>query len=259
MPWVLDNTDSKTFSRNPLELVVAELRFNTILRIEESKGVPEFQDLVRDEYPLFDERLSRDLRFKPGTNELQVRDSKQFIFSTDDRTMSISLSVQSLAVESKRYLHHGEFLKGVEKAINALSKVYSPIKPIRLGLRYVNKVGTADLAAERKAIEWHDVISEKVLPSLDILELGMQTQLRTVIRAPVDHGFLTLRIGKSLGPAEEQRYDIDIDRYIEGHFEIQDVIPTLRKFSEDCYFVFVSTIGPATREWLEREAPDATS
>ena len=56
MSWRLPEHDLHTYPRNPLVAVVAQLRFDPILKIADR--VADFQDRVRARFPKFEEQAT---------------------------------------------------------------------------------------------------------------------------------------------------------------------------------------------------------
>src|SRR4051812_11265118 len=84
----------------PLIQVICQLRFPTLLAIE-SKPPVDFQEMIRDHFPL----LQRNVEPIPGElipEQLQVLfaqvSSLTYLFSTEDRTSTVTLSANSIAL-----------------------------------------------------------------------------------------------------------------------------------------------------------------
>lgn len=253
MGWQLDSEESRAFSRNLLRLVVVQMRFHPILRIGQGgSSIAEFQERVRSSFPVFEERQARTVNFEGLTGSVAVSETLQSLFRESSGPTIISLQQESLGIETTRYVHHREFFQAVETALDAL-EVFAPIKPQRLGMRYVNVIPKPVVERDLgRLVEWEDLVARDAFPHPAALEIDGSTQFRGEVRAAREPGAMTLRLGmKGEAGPEDPSFTVDLDRYVESEYPLEDTMSLLNRFVEDAYNLFVSVIGEATREWLE--------
>lgn len=248
MPWQLEQKPHRHYARNPLAVVVTQVRFHPILKVEAK--VPDFQDAVRGHFPTFGTQMTKQVNVVIGEG-IEVRDERVFLFSTPADDMTISLGVNSIALEAKRYTHHADLLAKVDVALKALEEVYKPIAPTRLGLRYVNAIKKDVIAGKLgRAVTWPDLVTDgfRKLPNSVTLD---GTLFSSEVTSPMPNGVLTLRYGLLKNAPQGEHFRFDMDRYLDGSFEMGQTLALLEGFSSDLYSLFNSMVGPALAEWME--------
>ena len=169
-PSLFPEAERVIYRKNPLQSVICELRFPPILRIESALPA-QFQDEIRGDFPLFNDGGNRGELALPATIEqlipqdlrqaLNATDKRPYEFVSRDRTWTVSLSRDSVALQAKAYKCWEDFARRLDLIVNSFITVYTPDSFSRLGLRYQN-------AIDRKALElddmpWCELISPEVL------------------------------------------------------------------------------------------------
>ena len=192
MAWHLKPAKYALYENNVLEAVIAQLRFHPILKVDSK--VPDFQEAVRSEFPSFASTTLRNVSV--GDVGVEVADEAQFQFTKIDEPTTISLSSSALTLETKKHTTRKDFQAKMELALDALIKTYSPIAPVRLGLRYVDTI-RKDLIGKDlgREIEWKDLISPEFLRLPGGLADLQDTRFMQQIESPLEPGLLTLRYG----------------------------------------------------------------
>lgn len=248
MPWQLEQQPHRHFARNPLAVVVTQVRFHPILKVADK--VPDFQDAVRAHFPTFGTQMTKQVSISIG-DAVEVRDEKAFLFSTPADDVTISLGVSAIALEAKRYQHHADFLAKADVAFKALEAVYQPIAPTRLGLRYVNAIKRDVIAKELgRSVSWTDLITDGFLKLPNGVNLD-GTLFSSEVTSPMLKGVLTLRYGLLKNTAQGEHFRFDMDRYVDGSFDMSQTMGLLEGFASDLYSLFDSMVGPTLAEWME--------
>lgn len=169
-PSLFPEAERVIYRKNPLQSVICQLRFPPILRIESTLPA-RFQDEIRGDFPLYYEGGNRgELALPAAIEQLIPQDLRQALNATDkrpyeflsrDRTWSISLTRDSVALEAKEYKRWEDFASRLNLIVNALIKVYSPDSFSRLGLRYQNAIDRKLLVLDD--IPWRELIAPEVL------------------------------------------------------------------------------------------------
>src|SRR5262249_12393586 len=127
------------YQKNPLEEVICQVRFPTILKIA-SEPPAAFQDRIRVAYPLFQERHSVEIAgMPPGiaqliTKELPFHGGQVACdFTSADQLWTVTLNRDFLALTCRRYERWEEFKAHLEGPLSALTELYSPAFFTRIG------------------------------------------------------------------------------------------------------------------------------
>jgi len=226
------------FDHNPLDLVVTQLAFPSILQI--ATGEPaDFQDHIRSDYPLYTredaivvpaelEAVFAKLGRPPGS----VRHS----FRTADQRQAAYLTRDFVAYEDRNYERWERFEGEVERIHRALIEVYDPAFFTRIGLRYVNviKRSALDLAPDTP---WKELVKpafigllglddyrERVKESVSVSTLRLDNVPGASVR--IQHGLRPV----GTEPYFEECYFIDADFFTEEHTNVADILDRLRAF-----------------------------
>ena len=106
----LPEWEPKEFKRNLIKLAVCELRFPTLLELEE-KHPTAFQKSIRKEYPHFETRQNYEI--KPGFERTEII----YMFISKDKKWTVSLKPSSLSLETTNYSSFSDFKERLEKVI----------------------------------------------------------------------------------------------------------------------------------------------
>lgn len=227
------------FDQNPLEEVICQLRFPTILEISTSKPA-NFQNKIRDSYPLFE--LDQQI-FPKEIADILARfpiskqaESINYKFISEDSSKVVSLNPEFIAFTDRKYVRWERFSKEIMKAKGALEEIYNPAFYTRIGLRYRDvidkeKIGVADAS-------WHELLKSFLIGLLGshdnagIHIRDIKTEA-TIQLEEVPGGLATIRHGiEKVGPEEKEVYFIDADFYTTERSKSQDVFTILRTFNQ---------------------------
>lgn len=249
--WRLPQVDRRRYPRNPLEVVLVQVRFHPILRLPERIG--EFQEHVRGRFPLFADDKLRAVELFPDEGA-QVRTDRLFRFTSAKAPRHIQLTTSSLTLEVKDYNRREDLGEDFLLGLQGLTSGVGAPSMVRLGLRFVNGVLLEKVTAELgRDVTWSDLITEDFLrtPSLFESEVPRSFHELTASLAP---GALTLRYG--LLPLSHWPgplyFRFDMDRYLEGEIKAGDIPDLLGKFADDCFALFETFCAATLREWMER-------
>ena len=146
------------FHKNPLDKVICQLRFPSILKIV--KEIPaDFQELIRENFPLFTEQpgISNEIPAKLRgavpqeiLNQIsRFSDDKNYEFSSEDGIWKINLSSTFIALSAKKYERWEKFKDKLMLPLKTLEKVYKPSYFTRIGLRYVDIITRSKIGIKR--------------------------------------------------------------------------------------------------------------
>ncbi len=236
------NSPRVVYRKNPLVEVICQLRFPTILRIGVN-GVADFQDKVRQEYPLY-ELQEPSFEFPQFPKELSAILEQLHLpkpigsvthkFLTKDSQRFISLSQGFLALREAKYRRWESFKTEMEKAELALRELYQPAFYSRIGLRYRDVISRRALGLD--GVKWRDLLQPHLLGELgaeDVADSVVQMHTRVVIQTPdVPGGRVTLTHGLVIAPeTNEDCYALDADFAVEQKESIDEPFSILDKFN----------------------------
>ena len=253
MAWRFDRPEHCVFSQNPLVATVVELRYHPILKIGITQGVPEFQDQVRNEFPEYSEVKNQVVRLMPPSPSVEMREENQFRFTKEGVTTTLTLSDSAISLENRKHQSHLSTLRDMQTATSALANVFSPIRPTRLGMRYINVIDRSLIGHSlNQEVNWNQLINAEFLKMpRDLADLSDTAYWMEVDSPMPSSGNMTLRYGiqrdaaKAIGP-----FRFDIDRYHDGPFDINATCDLLREFALDIHALFMMMAGPKLLQWM---------
>jgi uncharacterized protein (TIGR04255 family) len=250
-------TPRAIFARNVLAEVICQLRFPTILSIS-SADPSQFQDRVRETYPLYERDNSVDIpeELRGLLTELPIGGQQvRHNFSSADGKRAISLASDFLALTDRAYTRWENFGPEVLRALGALNDIYHPAFLTRVGLRYrdlVDKTAIPGIADT----PWDQLINPTLIGPLgaEPLRNDVEAQQATVIlrldevpnaRVRIHHGTAKLKEGGHLV------YFFDADFSVAERTEIANVEHILDTFHRASGNLFRWAISPALSQALQ--------
>lgn len=254
MSWKLPKHPVATFERNMLASVVVQLRFQPILKIPDH--IAAFQDRVRPRFPGYEVAETQEIELG-AAGVISVRKETGHRFLAHGEPAVSALNVSSFTVEYAAYKEREVLFADVDTALRALNDIFAPIVPLRLGLRYVNIIRRDKLPAP---FAWSEILTERFsqVPG-SLAALDDSTAFLVDITSSHDRGMMSVKYGILSNrlipglpnlPQHDSHFRLDVDRYIEGGFGIDEVRNLLEVFSVDAFQVFMAAAGPRLLEWM---------
>ncbi len=226
------------FDKNPLEEVICQLKFPTILEIGAQRPA-KFQNEIRDDYPLFEvEQPAFPKELEQLVSTLPIpkpTDAVTYKFISADGKSLISLGSEFVAFKENKYTTWQRFSKELERAQRALEEIYKPAFYTRVGLRYRDIIDRVKLGIENEP--WEELLNPSLLGLLGsqdnvgshVEQIETEASLRIEEvkggRATIRHG-----IGKRVKDNSEV-YLIDTDFYTTERSIGKDVPEILQRFN----------------------------
>jgi uncharacterized protein (TIGR04255 family) len=161
------------YGKNPLDVVVCQLRFPPILRVDASLPV-EFQDRVRADFPDYVESADVQIEVPSAVGDqippeilrqvIQSMPTRNYEFASADGQWKINLSRTFIAVTTTRYVRWEEFRERLTLPLASLLENYQPAYFSRIGLRYINKIRRSILNLQ--GVPWRELLSPSVIGML---------------------------------------------------------------------------------------------
>lgn len=253
----LPESERIQYRRNPLEIVVCQLRFPPILRID--KETPStFQDAIRADYPLFAQKSLGLPSEMVGAISVKIGmagiPSNSYEFRSADGKWVISLTKEWLALTCRRYTKWTEFVDHLRAPLEAFRREYSPAFYVRTGLRYQNILQRSELGLQNEP--WSALLNQNIAGVLAAPELRgrvEQSSADFVVcveggndRIHLQHGLGT----KKTGAQAEGVYVLDLDIYTEERIGTADANTRLDRFNTEAGRLFRWCIGDRLHEAL---------
>ncbi len=211
------------YKKNPLVQVICQLRFPKILTIN-TKEPAEFQDIIRDVYPQYEERIDQQqeisIKGQPDQTvlppDIKTSTRKNHKFSSSDDHWHINLTSTFIALSTDNYVKWEDFSKKLEKPLQALIEIYKPAYFVRTGLRYIDAFDRSKLKLSNS--RWSELIKPFALGFLSAEEISEEKVAMNNMETEItlDDGKSNVKIRANLGSIDgssEKQYIIDSDFY----------------------------------------------
>lgn len=251
------------YRTNPLEEVICQLRFPPILRIE--SGVPaDFQEAIRNQYPLLKERVEEQKIALPPALERLVGEfpigtkSRYYNFKSEDEAWTISLTRTFLALSTLSYARWEDFRGKLERPLATLHDLYKPSFYTRIGLRYRDVIQRSKLGLA--GVEWCELLQPHVAGSLS--DASLSGAIRHIaheltIELSSQEGSVQIRHGLAKANGNgELCYVIDSDFYVEEKKETGHAIEILDRFNRKAGRLFRWCITKKLHDAMEPQRID---
>lgn len=236
------------YRHNQLRTVVCQLRFPTILKIEESSPA-DFQEEVRRKYPGFLERspmpdmnLGAELEsvFPAEMQQFLKQAGKHFDFSSLDGRKTLTLNKDFLSLTTTEYRGWEEFVEDFRGPLRALVDIYGPAALIRTGLRYQNAVLRSEIHQEETS--WSELINPQlagILAADRVGDLVVNCMQVATVRLEDEMSFVRIQHGLVVEEnRQEEAYLIDSDFYTEQTLEVGNALKTLSRLNRQAGQLF---------------------
>lgn len=250
MPWNLQEIQHRVFARNPLALVIAQVRFHPILQVP--NRIADFQELVRGRFPLYQQRVAHNIEIRDVAAGVRVQQEPQFVFQAPEDARTLFVSTGALGLETRNHTDRESFQGDVRVALDALRRVFGDFAPTRVGLRYVNTIQREQIGRDLgRSVSWEDLVTDGFLRVPGGPTLGPDTRFSGEVTSDVvTGGRLTLRYGLIAAPGGPDEFRLDLDRYMDQGIDAASLEALLDVFADDIFSLFISSVGPALAEWM---------
>lgn len=250
------------YTNNPLEQVICQLRFPTILRIVNE--IPaRYQDTIRQEYPLYEPKqegkfdLPKQLLEQLPSDALNLLgqiNEKAYNFTSIDEHWTTSLTKDFMALTTNNYTRWETFREHLRRPFEALLNEYTPTFFSRVGLRYQNVIRRSVL--DLSDTPWSELLKPYIAGPLAAPELNSDAIKNTTQTVEIllenDYGKVKIRHGFAVDQKTgEICYLIDNDFFAEKIERSEDVLDRLERFNRRARRLFYWCITPKLHEAME--------
>ena len=256
------------YENNPLEEVICQIRFPSILKIG-SELPADFQDRIRHLFPIYEEQhesrmpIPAELRGVLGDsgleNLLPSQTQRHYRFSTDDELRSVALQTDFIALSSRNYQSWVDFREQLALVEHEFRSVYGPSFYSRIGLRYKDVITRTNLGLE--GCPWGTLFRSELAGLLGNSEVSSQVKQAATSTHMVVTGIEGAQLRLQYGlPAQSEAipldtYVIDTDIFIEQKVVPNDAFTFLNEFNRLAGNIFRWAITPTLHDAL---APRST-
>jgi uncharacterized protein (TIGR04255 family) len=237
-PLAVPTAQPVSYARNFVKMAVCELRFPTLLELENQPPVG-LQSALRKDYPFYEP--GRTVSIQPGAVGQEV----VYTLLSKNRRWQIALKPSALTIATNHYSGFVELYERVDKVLHSTLDLLDTDFFTRVGLRYQNVLPTA----QEELDGW---VNPHLVSALTSGVLGTLDHYWQDIRGKSEVGGYLLRHG--LAPDPPQNYALDIDFYAET-VEAKDVMSLVRQMHAQSFSLFDWAIGPKAREHLGPSRP----
>lgn len=243
------------FERNPLKIVVTQVRFPPIFTLEQAAGVASLQEAIREDYP-FAEGRRQTVSVDPEGIGSPGAQLGPWRFVSDDANWVVALAPDFISLETKAYRRFEEFETRAARILEVAVSTLRVSRCLRFGLRYVNeiehpKANTVSdwkkfLHEELLGIAGGDLLADRVTHALQQIQIGL------------DGGKLTIRHGYVRRDGQSQ-YLLDLDAYDDSAriFAPEKILVTMREYKEDIWTIFRNSITDELVKYLRPRSLEA--
>lgn len=152
--------ERKVYDSPPLVLVLCQIRFTRKLKISDDAAVAPFQDAIELLYPKVDRVNQHSAQIQlSGAGPIGVQSASSsplWQFTDQNGDWTVSLSQESVSLETRSYAHFEEFVDRLRSVAQALILTIRPTFGTRIGLRYIDEIRVA-------GNDWSTAINPKLL------------------------------------------------------------------------------------------------
>jgi uncharacterized protein (TIGR04255 family) len=234
--------ESVEYSRNVIKTAVCELRFPTLLSLEDIAPVA-MQKALRKEYPIYEVQERAEIR-----NIESIPGHFRYMFYEKKRRWTISINATSMSLETNSYTNFEEFEKRLIRLLDVSRDIIDSDFFTRVGMRYINSIPVEDS-------DLNGWINDSILSGLNKEVYGFMEDYESIVRGYTSDGKYTFRHGLN-GVSEESgiKYALDVDYFMED-VSSEDVVSLVKKYNEINFSFFRWSIGPKTIEYMGEEKP----
>ncbi len=258
----------EVFANAPLAFVACEIRFPLAPKLTGGGSLESLTEVFADTLP-----IPEIVTFSPipemdasGDSERQLR------FLNKERTTSVSVTRDSLAVETTDYGEWEDFKPLVLEAVRAVGDSVKIVGAERVGLRYIDEIRIPDKITDVSG--WSGWINNDVLSHLDPITGYTPESFQTVIELSGPNGQIIVRYAAldGVGVVSNQPlkrrsqttdgpfFVIDTDSYRDTpgkemlSFTTGELAPVLDELHEPVGMMFQNAITDKSRELFRGEA-----
>lgn len=254
-----DDLPKVRYQKNPLEVVVCEVRFPPILRVD-TELPSQFQEAVRGNFPLFSE--SSPLSFAPpevmkilSAANVVPTSNKTYHFASANQEWTVALNRELLSLTCRKYTRWKEFATKLDEPLKALQSIYKPQFYLRVGLRYRDVISRSNLGLQ--GVPWGELLQPGIVSEFHtpIAPLVAAAWHQVLLKLRKGNTQIVLQHGLQLNPiTKENCYVFDTDLSTQSRTEPANVHDTLGYFNKRSWYFFRTFIADRLHNAMQPES-----
>jgi uncharacterized protein (TIGR04255 family) len=221
--------DAAHYTKNFIRLATCELRFPTLLELEEHAPVA-FSKAVRKEYPTYTRQTA--VNVNPGG----LAQAANHSFRSKNGRWTVTVRAAAISLETSDYDSFAEFEQRLGFVLHAAGSTIDTDFFTRVGLRYVNAVDF-----ERATIR--DWVNPSLVGALGEGVFGDVDEHWQRVRGLTDVGGYIFQHGLAIQPGSTKcEYVLDFDLYKE-EVPVAETVPVVRKLHALEFSLFRWSLG----------------
>jgi uncharacterized protein (TIGR04255 family) len=242
VPPVFPEAQRVELKRPPLELVVCQLRFPTVLALAANQPPEEFQRRIRTTYPV--SRRQSGMTLEVGGRGPQFSSSSIWLFDDKESQWTVSLGADFLSLETKRYRRFEDYIGRFQEVVQAARDLYPIELRERLGLRYVDRI-----SREREPNlpeDWPSRVRQELIGLRQFRGAGEAQMSNLEVRFAFGERILTVRslyVDRGFPGVAADELVLDFDCYIEKRDSLEGLADLLHEFRRLAYNAFSWALG----------------
>ncbi len=261
---------NKLLTKSPLTYVLAQIKISPILEMK--KYIPKLQDLIRKEFPLYNEINIQAIEVKLHADPVFTK-LAQWHWSDQAKTSGVLLDSGAIMFHTSNYHSFDQLLKEFSNVLKKINKILEIGLCLRIGLRYVNFIETTpekylmkellglQLKKTNKFVNKTETIQETDAGKIKLKTFYYSKEsiecinLKDILIPPdLSHSTNLLDFNHYKKSPKNSYAILDLDHFIEfqknPNFNLNDIETTLKKLHDGVYEVFCKAITPeAKKDW----------
>jgi uncharacterized protein (TIGR04255 family) len=234
------------YGKSPLINVAWQARFHPVLEIS-NRQPAEFQAAIRDRFPQFQQAARAavqgpfpDLPLRPGQRTIP-----EFLFVSTDGATTVSLTQDTVTIQTNAYSRAELLWEPFEVALKALQNVYGVAEFVRVGARYIDLVSRDNLGVPTLA--WDQLLNPLLIGVLADHQVDgtvEEANARYRFRTPNQRGLLLQHGLVQVENSPELAYIIDFDSYCVtsiSYEQIPGILEELRTTARNAFRWCITT------------------
>jgi len=238
--------------------VIAQVWFGEVLSISEM--VPQFQEAIRDEYPVFELDFEMELSAGGAGDDDEAREVRTWRFFDTAREWRVVLSSGRLTLETSRFAGRDEFLRRLRELLTVLGGHVRPTLGEGVGVRAFDRLPGENVGYLSEQIHPDFLGQSGPLPG-GSLRLSITHKQYELLK---EDAWLATRWGlvpprnpihpESVEPIDQPAWILDLDTFAppgeECEFDIPEIEGRARKLIDRLQAVFATIVAQAFRTSL---------
>lgn len=255
----------------PLRFVALEIRFGFNPRLATADGQAAVFSKLQQDFPLAEAAETVQVTIAPGAPPQQVQDLRM---KNSDRTWSVNVSPELLAVRTSAYQDFDGFVAVVSRAVKATFDSES-VPTTRIGIRYIDEIRVPGV---ERPMDWASYVDDRLLGCVAFAEDSPIEQAQgALVLSAGDDRHLLLRYGPSQEPVVDPEgplflepisgpiFVLDVDSYWQfsdpqaaKFLDGDEIAGICRELDSSAYEIFERAITDRLRDdVLRKEKNDA--